>query len=53
MMQLHTSARTATTDLALKLGASASGALVWPHGRRISVPLTTTLEARPWYLRVI
>ena len=29
-------------------GASGSGR-VWPMGRRMGVPLTTMLEARPWY----
>ena len=31
-----------------KVGASASGGLRWPLGRVISVPLTTTVPARPW-----
>ena len=30
-----------------KLGAASPGALVWPSGRRIGVPETTTVEARP------
>src|SRR3954447_1104421 len=31
-----------------KVGASSSGVFRWPHGRTTSVPLTTTLPARPW-----
>ncbi len=30
-----------------EVGASASGALVWPSGRRTGVPEATTVEARP------
>ena len=32
-----------------KRGASSAGAFDWPQGRRIGVPLTTTVPARPWY----
>ena len=31
-----------------KTGASSPGSRRWPLGRRIGVPLTTTVPARPW-----
>jgi hypothetical protein len=30
-----------------KVGSGASGALVWPEGRRMGVPLPTIEDARP------
>ena len=30
-------------------GCSEDGGFNWPHGRRTAVPLTTMVEARPWY----